>query len=232
MVSHKKEHKIITWLTLISGFLHTSIVAVMHRENFIELWFFAVIGIVQIGLVWYMHTHQKKFHRTLITIMIINGGLFIMWLATRLFPAPFSIQPETIGQFDTVIALFELITIGAAIIHLRSYAISRKIITAILGTAVVFGGVNYLIAKGSEKIFRSIPIETETHPHSVLDIFRAPNVPHDNSDGHHDGEMQENMNAMMNSNINTSPVSSLKKEIDQGMVVPGEHDNSDGHHDQ
>jgi type IV secretory pathway VirB2 component (pilin) len=204
MFSHKTEHKLITWLTLVSGFLHTSIVALMHRENFIELWFFAVIGIVQIGLVWYMHTHQEKFHQTLRIIMIINGGLFIMWLATRLFPAPFSIHPEAIGQFDTVIALFEVITIGAAISHLRTQLISRRIIAAILGVAITFGGLNYLAAKGSEKVFRSIPIATEEHPHSVLDVFRENGESHDSSDGHHDDEM---------------------------MTAP-EHDNSDGHHDR
>lgn len=224
------KHQWFAWLSIVGGLLHLLFVSFLHRENFIELWFFTTAGSAQAFLGAYALLHQDKWRKLVPALVVIHGSLIVMWAATRIFPAPFLTFPEAVGSADIIVVIVEVL---AVIVGLQILARLRKsLITTTLVIALLVGSVNYVMAKGSEKVFRSIPVSTEDHPHSFMQMFSAP---HDNSDNHHDDEMNTMMNEGMENMMDTSmgmPTPGLERNADEMIVVPGGHDNSDGHHDR
>lgn len=223
-LSSIKNKKIDYWfagLTVVSGLIHLVVVSLMHRENFIELWFFTFSGTVQLALGLYTLLHPEKKIGITKFLMVVHGALLTLWFFTRIMNAPFATYPEAFGQFDAIVALLELVAVVVGVRILSKLAVAQKTIVGIIVLAVVIGGLNYAGAKSSEKVFRSIPISTQKHGHGLKAMFEAPTsrVGHDNSDGHHDVEPSMGIPTL---NGTDTP---------EMIVVPEGHDNSDGHHD-
>jgi hypothetical protein len=101
-------------LTMTSGAFHLIIVSMMHRENFVELWFFSVFGLIQLYLG--SRSYSKNKNINYFTGAIIVNVIFItLWLMTRIFNAPFATYSEALTSFDTIIALLEIISIYIAV---------------------------------------------------------------------------------------------------------------------
>ncbi len=230
-ISATPNKKIDYWfagLTIASGLIHLVIVSLMHRENFIELWYFTFMGTVQFALGLYALLHPEKRIRTTKILMVVHGALLTLWLFTRIMNAPFAAYPEAFGQFDAIVALLELVAVIVGARILSKLAVAKKIIAGIIVLSVILGGLNYAGAKSSENIFRSIPISTEKHGHELKSMFQAPTseAMHDNSDGHHDNDMEAGHNNS-DGHHDGDPLMGMKSAV----KVPEGHDNSDGHHD-
>ncbi len=89
----KKNYKIFSILTIISGLLHFLMVSMMHRENFVELWFFTSFGLAQLFL-GIQVLSQKKKSQFLLLAVIVNGIFLVLWALTRIFNAPFASYSE------------------------------------------------------------------------------------------------------------------------------------------
>ncbi len=220
------KHQWFAWLSIIGGLLHLLFVSFLHRENFIELWFFTTAGSVQAFLGAYALLHQDKWRKLIPTLIVIHGSLIVMWAATRIFPAPFLTFPEAVGGADIIVVIAELL---AVIVGLQIlFRLRKSFIATTLILSLLIGAANYAMAKVSEKVFRSIPVSSDDHGHSFLEMFQPP---HDNSDGHHDDDMFEHMDDIMDTTMRV-PAPGFEGEVDEMIVVPMGHDNSDGHHDR
>jgi hypothetical protein len=196
-------------LGILAGLLHLLIVSLMHRENFVELWYFTFTGATQLFLGLYIYLHPKN--RTVLNGMIIlHGGMIVLWVLTRLFDAPFAAYPEAIGFFDSLIAIIELVAFGIGYKLLNSSnPQTTKNPFAIILITLLFGFVNYGIAKGAENVFKSIPISEQPHRHSLKEMFVAPQ------------KIQPKADKKMGETQPNEP---------SEVFVPEGHDNSDGHH--
>ncbi len=168
-----KLKRIFAVLTIISGLLHLIIVSMMHRENFVELWFFSVFGLIQLYLGF--RSYGKSKNTNYFTGAIIVNVIFItLWLLTRIFNAPFATYSEAITSFDTLIALVQIVAIYIAIRVFQKHQVGIKSIAIILALATGLGVTNFAVAKASEKVFKSIPISKHPHKHSIMEMFKAP----------------------------------------------------------
>lgn len=201
---------------MLSGILHLLVVSFMHRENFIELWYFTVVGALQIFLAFHDQGDRQVAEKRIKLLIVIHSALVMLWLLTRLFNAPFAIYPEAFAQFDIWVACAELVAVVAGVSILKGYSVSRKTIAGVLLLGSLIGGMNYGLAKASEKVFQSISISQDAHRHSFWEMFQKPEITTQtiiiDSQDPESGEI-------------------IKEIIEKPTVAPSDHDNSDGHHD-
>ena len=235
----KRNYKVFATLTIISGILHFLVVSMMHRENFVELWFFTTFGLAQLFL-GFQVLYQKKKSNFLLLAVILNGIFLVLWLMTRIFNAPFATYSEGLTSFDSLISLLEIASFWFAIKIFKLHNMTHKKILLIIGLSVLLGLTSYGTAKASEMVFKSIPMSKHAHSHSIMEMFRAPvksesskqfNVmgidmneeqarEHCNLPGM---EQMEVCAQFMDENGEITPVV-------EEVYVPEGHDNSDGHH--
>lgn len=234
----KRNYQAFATLTVISGVLHFLVVSMMHRENFLELWFFTAFGLAQLflGIQVLIQKNKSKF---LLPALIINILFTVLWLMTRIFNAPFATYSEGLTSFDSLIALFQIIATWISFKILRFNKIPSSKMFLVGGAAVLFGLMNYGVAKASESIFKSIPMSQHAHKHSIVEMFKAPiskNIQTFNVMGIEMNEEQarEHCNLLgmdqmevCQQFINEDGV--IELEVEE-VYVPEGHDNSDGHH--
>lgn len=231
-----KLKRIFAVLTMISGSLHLIIVSMMHRENFVELWFFSVFGLIQLYLGF--RSYGKSKNTNYFTGAIIVNVIFItLWLLTRIFNAPFATYSEAITSFDTLIALVQIIAIYIAVRVFQKHQVGIKSIAIILALATGLGVTNFAVAKASEKVFKSIPISKHPHKHSIMDMFKAPvtlnNISTINVMGIDMTKEQAQEHCKMSGMEQMEVCQELQGAIEvesTEVIVPQGHDNSDGHH--
>lgn len=231
------HHKWLVRLTIASGFLHMIVVSMMHRENPIELWYFAIVGLLQVVLGFYFKAHPEMRKKLTAWMIVLNGVLVVLWLMTRLFNAPFASYSEAFGWIDSVVGVMEIIAIIIASKVLMNKQASFRFITTLLVLAALLGLVNYGLAKGSQIIFRGIPVSTSYHSHGISSLFRVPQM-HDSSDGHHDKDMITSRSSMMGDTLDNGETmphmdqQEMDDHHEDGFCCDDHpHDNSDGHHD-
>jgi len=224
-------------LTMTSGAFHLIIVSMMHRENFVELWFFSVFGLIQLYLGSRSSSENKNVNYFTGAI-IVNVIFLTLWLLTRIFNAPFATYSEAITSFDSLIALLEIISIYFAIRIFKGYHVGIKPIAVIFMISLTLGITNFAAAKASEKVFKSIPMSEYAHKHSIMNMFKAPvNTAINTSTFNVMGiDMLEDqarehckMSGMEQMEVCQQFLESAEAEIPTA-IVPGVHDNSDGHH--
>lgn len=225
-------------LTMTSGVFHLIIVSMMHRENFVELWFFSVFGLIQLYLGFLSYSKNRDANY-FIGAIIINVIFITLWLLTRIFNAPFATYSEAITSFDTLIALVQIVAIYIAIRVFQKHQVGIKSIAIILALATGLGVTNFVVAKASEKVFKSIPISKHPHKHSIMDMFKAPVASNGTESfsvmGIDMSEQQAREHCKMVGMEQMEVCYQFKDEdgvIDsiEEVYVPEGHDNSDGHH--
>jgi len=224
-------------LTMTSGAFHLIIVSMMHRENFVELWFFSVFGLIQLYLG--SRSYYKNKNVNYFTGAIIVNVVFItLWLMTRIFNAPFANYSEALTSFDTIIALLEIISIYLAVRIFKKHQVGMKPIAIILAISFVLGATNFAVAKASEKVFKSIPISEHAHKHSIMNMFKSPmdapiNTQTFNIMGIDMTEQQAREHCTMNGMEQMEVCQQFLETTETKTtttIVPARHDNSDGHH--
>ncbi|MFT6829450.1 MAG: hypothetical protein ACJAV6_000279 [Candidatus Paceibacteria bacterium] len=232
----KKNYLAFSTLTIISGMLHFLVVSMMHRENFVELWFFTAFGLAQL-LLGIQVLSQKKKSQFLLLAVILNGVFLVLWVLTRVFNAPLATYSKGLTSFDSLISLFEIASLWFAvkIFKTNSIPIKKIILTGLLFT--VLGLTSYGLVKASEKIFRSIPTSVHPHKHSIMDMFKTPvtasNVSTVNVMGIDMTKEQAKEHCKMNGMEQMEVCQQFQNSIEAETVetiIPQGHDNRDGHH--
>ena len=188
-MNNKKLELSLAWASILAGVVHIIFVSFLHFENFLEVWFFTFAGSTQLFLGLYTMFKLKGHEKAIKALIVVHGSLIVLWLATRIFDAPFSTFPEAIGVADTVIVLLEVIAIA---LGARLLGALRTSFTLALVLSLVVGGLSYGVAKASENIIKSIPIESIQHAHSFHRVFESNEHHMDEVDDHHD-KMEEIM---------------------------------------
>ena len=169
--------KIIALSTILAGAIHASYVAIEHWSEFppLETVFFVSAGLAQIvwALLFFRSPSEKKYYFGL----LINGGILVTWLLTRIVSAPFQEGVEAIALIDSSIALLELIAIICSVGCLLKKKQGKILKTsAVAFFVVIFSGLaNYSLSMGMEFVF---PDRVFEHSHG-----------HSESDGHMDEAM-------------------------------------------
>lgn len=234
-MNNDKFKKIFAVLTVISGILHLTVVSMMHRENFVELWFFSVFGLIQLylGLRSYYGNKNVNYFTGAIIVNII---FITLWLLTRIFNAPFATYSEAITSFDTIIAVLEIVAVYLAVRVFQKHQVGTKSIAIILTLAFALGITNFAVAKTSEKLFKSIPISKHAHNHSIMDMFKAPITASDIGTINVMGidmaieKAKEHCKMGGMQQMEVCQQFQGATETETIVVVPQGHDNSDGHH--
>lgn len=235
----KRNYKVFATLTIISGILHFLVVSMMHRENFVELWFFTSFGLTQLFL-GFQVLYQEKKSNFLLLAVILNGIFLVLWIMTRIFNAPFATYSEGLTSFDSLISLLEIASFWFAIKIFKLHNMTSKKIFLISALSVVLGLTSYGTAKASEMVFKSIPMSKHAHSHSIMDMFKAPvraeNTQQFNVMGIEMNEEQarehcnllgmEQMDVCNQFRNDDGEITPLENDV----YVPEGHDNSDGHH--
>jgi len=235
-MNNDKFKKIFAILTTVSGILHLVVVSMMHRENFVELWFFSVFGLIQLYLGLRSYYGNKKANY-FASALIVNVIFITLWLITRIFNAPFATYSESITSFDTIIAVFQIVAIYYGVRVFYKHQVGVKPIAVILIVAFALGVTNYGVAKASERIFKSIPMSEYAHKHSIMSMFKAPVISNNNPIINIMGidmtkeQAQEHckMSGMEQMEVCQQFFGTNETETIE-VVTPQVHDNSDGHH--
>tara|TARA_B100000745_G_scaffold288234_1_gene225501 strand:+ start:1233 stop:1823 length:591 start_codon:yes stop_codon:yes gene_type:complete len=150
--------------TILAGILHATTVAFEHVDVPPEFWFFIVSGIAQI--IWGVNYFYHRTSNMYFVGAVLNLGLTFFWLSVRLFPAPFSDAPETIGTIGIVTALVQLVAFGASFWSLYRHGITTvKSVVVLLALSIVLGWIGYATAKVSEDMLLQIWPDMENAPH-------------------------------------------------------------------
>jgi hypothetical protein len=123
--------------------------------------FFAVAGVAQI--IWAYAFWRKPTERLYYVGLGLAGGLVVLWVMTRLLPAPFHHHPEAVDFGGIACKISELVSFGAllalaaqgSIVGLRKQTTLRLLGVAVV-LSVVAGGVTYVAAKAAEPLFPSL----------------------------------------------------------------------------
>lgn len=129
---------------------------------------FVVVGITEI--VWCI----AAWRRPLVTVhklgMVMAGWLIVLWVITRLLPAPFGHGPEAVEPFGVVCKLAEglaMIVLGVLIFGEITSKIGRqagwRVITLLMIGALIAGFTTYGLARAAEPMFPSLGVSVEEH---------------------------------------------------------------------
>ncbi len=150
--------------TIVAGVLHATTVAFEHVDIPPEFWFFIVSGVAQI--IWGVNYFYHRTSNMYFVGAVLNLGLTFFWLSVRLFPAPFSDVPETIGTLGIVTALVQLTAFGSSFWSLYRFGITTvKSIAFLLILSLALSWIGYITAKTSEGILLQIWPGIEEAPH-------------------------------------------------------------------
>jgi len=230
----QKKYTAFAISTITSGLLHFLIVSMMHRENFIELWFFTTFGLIQLFLGAQSLSGEKK-SRFFLLALLLNGLFVVLWLLTRIFNAPFAYYSEAITWFDLLILLPQLLSFWFAVKILKEHKVTTGKILVIGLICVGLGSAQYGVAKASQNIFKGIPMSESSHKHSMKSMFVAPATPSPETVMIMGMEMtpeqaREHCQMMGDMTECQEYLEVPSKEIINEVVMPKMHDNSDGHH--
>ena len=150
--------------TIIAGILHATTVAFEHIDITPEFWFFIVSGIAQIA--WGVNYFYHRTSNMYFVGAVLNLGLTFFWLSARVFPAPFSDTPETIGTIGIVTALIQVVAFAASFWSLYRCGITTiKSVALLLVLSIILGWIGYATAKMSENMLLQIWPAIENTPH-------------------------------------------------------------------
>ena len=194
--------------SIMAGTLHLFTVSANHWfVPPIEGVFFIVMGGVQIVLagMWM----KKKEVKLAITLMVVNTGMVMMWLGTRLISAPFMKGVEEFGYLSLVVGGLEIVAIVMLILFLKEKVV--KDFVKVVAISLVAGTLLYGGAMASEIIF---PGRTIDHGHGGGHHQGTMKEMHDSMEEGH-GEMMEGMHdSMMKGGM-------MMGEMGEGMMKGG-----------
>lgn len=164
---------LIAWSALASilaGVIHFVIVPEHWSHAPAHGLFFLLVGILQI--VWGAIVWRKPSLRLYYIGVIMAGWLLVLYILTRLFPAPFGHGPEAIEAIDItckVCEAFGMIVLTILIFHgltlNANMRIAWRAVMLIVLFSIISGFVTYGVAGAAEPIFPALSAQTAEHHH-------------------------------------------------------------------
>ena len=141
-----------------SGFIHLVIAPQHWSHSPAHGWFHLLSGGAEI--VWAVLVWRKPSPALLRTGMVMAGGLIVLWLVTRVLPAPLTHEPEELDTFSILSKLSEAMAIAALVSLVFSDATSKRprsfawrTVGALAGAAILAGGLAYALGVAIEPVF-------------------------------------------------------------------------------
>ena len=175
-------------MTILAGIIHLILVPLHMEHAPAHGLFFLLVGMAQI--VWGIMMWRQPTLRLYYFGAIMAGWLIVLYIVTRLLPAPFSHGPETIETLDLVCKLCEglgmvslLILIFQGLVFHAGHFNAWRAISLILLVSFLAGFVTYGLARGAEPVLpwlagsveehhdENAPLEEHHHDESFLDSF-------------------------------------------------------------
>ena len=151
--------------TFFAGLLHAGLASRAHVSIPPEFLFFIVIGVAQMFVAWWMWCGSKVAY---VFGVLLHGSLTVMWILTRVLPAPFLSAPEHAGVLDVSIALMQVFAIFSIV---RCAMFDRKRIFLLIMSSLFAGIVMYGSAVGvAHYIFPDIDVSDHHHASKSEDV--------------------------------------------------------------
>ncbi|HEX9076056.1 MAG TPA: hypothetical protein VF932_09765, partial [Anaerolineae bacterium] len=145
-------------LLIAAGLIHLAIAPLHWSHSPAHGWFHLLSGSAEI--LWGVLFWRKPSPALFRTGMVMAGSLIVLWLITRVLPAPFTHAPEELDGFGILSKLSEAMGIAALVFAIVSNAISRgprfsvwRTVGALAGTAMIAGGFVYVMGVAIEPLF-------------------------------------------------------------------------------
>jgi hypothetical protein len=165
-------------LMIAAGLIHLVIAPLHWAHSPAHGWFHLLSGGAEI--VWGVLFWRKPSMVLCRTGMVMAGSLIVLWLITRVLPAPFTHEPEEMEGFGILSKLSEAMGIAALVFAIVSKAISSgsrfsvwRIVGAVAVTAILAGGFVYTLGIAIEPLFPGWGEETAPAVAASGDSARA-----------------------------------------------------------
>lgn len=176
-------------MTILAGIIHLILVSLHVEHAPAHGLFFLLVGIAQI--IWGVMIWREPTLRLYYLGAVMAGWLIVLYIVTRLLPAPFSHGPESIETIDLVCKLCEglgmillLILIFQGLVFHAGRFHAWRAISLILLVSFLAGFVTYGVARAAEPVLpwlagsveehrhdESAPLEEHLHNESLLGSF-------------------------------------------------------------
>jgi len=149
---------------LYAGIVHLYI-SVEHIEHALAHGiFFVGIGIIQIA--WAIRFLSKRSEWLYYMGLALSGGILVLWVITRILPAPFEGAAGPIDYWGVFVAFMEAVAFIGLMIYAKQSAIPHfrpKNILSLIGKALVIGSLTgsilFLIGDFSDAYFPALQAE-------------------------------------------------------------------------
>ncbi len=185
MEQNTPTKNLLTWsasATVLAGVLHLVIVPEHWAHAPAHGLFFLIVGILQI--VWGVLVWRQPSTRLYYIGVVMAGWLIVLYVITRLLPAPFGHGPEGVQAIDIVCKLCEglgMLTLAILIFQGIVLNVNRasawRAMTTIILLSFLTAFVTYGIARAAEPLFPMLSIPSDEHHEHEED---------ESEDHHHD----------------------------------------------
>lgn len=132
--------------------------------------FFVVAGLAEIA--WAIVFLRQPTQQVYYAGLLLTGGLIVLWLVTRIIPAPFHGHAEAVDLGGTVCKISELVGLAALLLVAAQGGIaglSRQAFVRLAAVAIVLsvaaGALSYGVGRAAEPLFPSLFGESAEHQH-------------------------------------------------------------------
>src|SRR5574338_695544 len=157
-------------MTILAGIIHLILVPLHIEHAPAHGLFFLLVGMAQI--VWGIMMWRRPTLKLYYFGAVMAGWLIVLYIVTRLLPAPFSHGPEEIETIDLVCKLCEglgmislLVLIFQGLVFHAGRFIAWRAISLILLVSFLVGFVTYGLARGAEPVLPWLAGSVEEHHH-------------------------------------------------------------------
>lgn len=154
--------------TILAGAIHLIIVPEHWGHAPAHGLFFLIVGFLQI--VWGIAVWRKPSTRLYYVGVVMAGWLIVLYVLTRVFPAPFGHGPEGVHAIDVACKLCEavgMLTLGILIfqgaILNAGRTIAWRAITTIVLLSFLTAFITYGVARAAEPVFPALSVPLEEH---------------------------------------------------------------------
>jgi hypothetical protein len=156
--------------TILAGVIHLIIVPEHWGHAPAHGVFFLIVGVLQV--VWGAAIWRNPTTRLYYIGAVTAGGLIVLYVLTRIFPAPFGHGPEAVAWIDIVCKLCEALGMfTVAILIFQGIALHSgrapawRAVVAIVLLAAASGFATYGIARAAEPLFPALAGAEHTDDH-------------------------------------------------------------------
>jgi hypothetical protein len=173
MESNTNTKKLIEWsaaATVLAGVIHLVIIPEHWEHAPAHGLFFLIVGIFQI--VWGVAVWRKPSTRLYYIGVVMAGWLIVLYVLTRLYPAPFGHGPEAVAWIDIAckfceaLGMFTLaILIFQGVVIQSGRPLAWRAMAVVVLLAFTSGFATYGVARAAEPLFPTLAGEEHHDDH-------------------------------------------------------------------